>query len=63
MARLCCAACDRNGEFVYDPHPRCGSPDMQIALGVDEMQNELIDWMIEGLSQAELLDDDSTDKD
>jgi hypothetical protein len=67
MARLWCAVCDRNGEFVDDPQrhacPRCGSPDAQIALGVEEMPNELINQMIKGLGQAELLDDDSTDKD
>jgi hypothetical protein len=67
MARFRCRACCQKGDFVYDPQrhacPRCGSPDVQIALGIEEMPNELIDRMIEGLGQAELLDDDSTDKD
>jgi hypothetical protein len=36
---------------------------VQIGLGIEEMPNELIGRMIEGLGQAELLDDDSTHRD
>jgi hypothetical protein len=63
MARFRCRPCGQERDFAYDPQrhtcPRCGSPDVKIALGIEEMPNELIDRMIEGLGQAELLDDDS----
>lgn len=67
MARFRCRACGREGEFTYDPTrhecPRCGSPDVQFALGIDEMPEELIDRIVQALSQAEPLDDHPTDED
>lgn len=66
MARFRCRACRQEGEFTYaGAHecPRCGSPDVQFALGIEEMPDELIDRIIESLSQAELLDDHPTDED
>ena len=43
--------------------PRCGSPDVQFAIGIDEMPDELMDKMVQALSQAEPLDDHPTDED
>lgn len=63
MARFRCRACAREGEFTYDPRrhecPRCGSPNVQFALGIDEMPDELIDRIGR---QAEPLDDHPTDE-
>jgi uncharacterized OB-fold protein len=57
MARFRCAACGREGEFVYDPQrhacPRCGSADVVFALGIEELPDEFV----EALLQAEPLDD------
>ncbi|TCU60486.1 hypothetical protein EDE08_1217 [Bradyrhizobium sp. R2.2-H] len=67
MARFRCRACGQEGEFVYDPKrhecPRCDSPDVQFALGMDEMPEELIDRIVQALSHAEPLDDHPTDED
>ena len=67
MARFRCRACGQIGEFTYDPTrhecPCCGSPNVQFALGIDEMPDELIDRIVQSLSQAEPLDDHPTDKD
>jgi hypothetical protein len=45
MARFRCSACDRNGEFVYDPTrhvcPVCGSNDVVFALAIDELTDEV----------------------
>ncbi|WP_409192015.1 hypothetical protein [Bradyrhizobium sp. RDM4] len=67
MARFRCLGCAREGEFAFDPTrhecPRCGSPDVRIAVRLDEMPDELLDQMIESLSRAEPLDDHPTDED
>ncbi|MCP3471815.1 hydrogenase maturation nickel metallochaperone HypA [Bradyrhizobium sp. CCGUVB1N3] len=65
MARFRCRACGQEGEFTYiggHECPRCGSADVQFALGIDEMPVELIDRIIESLSQAESLDETPTDE-
>lgn len=67
MARFRCRTCGREGEFAYDPTrhecPRCGSPNVQFALGIDEIPEELIDQIVQALRQAEPLDDHPTDED
>lgn len=67
MARFRCRACGQEDDFTYDPQrhacPRCGSPHVQIALGIEEMPDALIDDIVQSLSQAEPLDDDTSDKD
>ncbi|MVT52590.1 hypothetical protein GPL17_19090 [Bradyrhizobium yuanmingense] len=67
MARFRCRACGQEGGFTYDPTrhecPCCGSPDVQFALGAEEMPEELIDQMAQELSQAEPLDDYPPDED
>ncbi|QQO33166.1 hypothetical protein JJC00_32290 [Bradyrhizobium diazoefficiens] len=67
MAKFLCHACGQEGEFTYDPArhecPRCGSRDAQFALGMEEMPDELIDRIVESLSQAERLDDHPNDED
>lgn len=67
MARFRCSACGKEGEFTDAPTrhecPRCGSPDVQFALGIDEMPEELIDRIVQALSQAKPLDDHPTDED
>lgn len=43
MARFRCRACGQEGEFTYiggHECPRCGSADVQFALGIDEMPVE-----------------------
>ena len=44
MARFRCRACGQQGEFAYDPMkhecPRCCSPDVQFALGIEEIPDE-----------------------
>jgi hypothetical protein len=46
MARFRCRACNQEGTFEYEAGrhacPRCGSPDVQFALRVDEMPDELL---------------------
>ncbi|MDB5555350.1 MAG: hypothetical protein JWL86_5334 [Rhizobium sp.] len=40
MARFRCRACGDDGTFVYDGRhlcPSCGSPDVQFAIGVEEI--------------------------
>lgn len=67
MARFRCRACGQEGELTYDParhECRCrGSPDVQFALGAEEMPEELIDRMAQELSQAAPLDDYPLDED
>lgn len=67
MARFRCRACGQEDEFTYDPTrqkcPRCGSPGMQFALGIEEMPEELIDRIVQGLSRTETLDDQPTNED
>jgi hypothetical protein len=67
MARFRCRACGQEGEFIYDLKrhecPRCSSIDVQFALGIDEMPEELIDQIAQALGQAEPLDDHRTDED
>ncbi|MGY3618445.1 hypothetical protein [Bradyrhizobium sp. USDA 10063] len=62
MARFRCAACGREGEFVYDPQrhecPRCSSKDVVFALAIDELSDEII----EAIASAEPLDDPETDE-
>lgn len=66
MARFRCRSCGQEGELTYDPTrhqcPRCGSPDVQFALGIEERSDELIDRIIESVSRAEPLDDLPTDE-
>jgi Zn finger protein HypA/HybF involved in hydrogenase expression len=50
MARFRCRACDHEGAFEYDGRhacPRCGSPDVQFALCVEELPDD--DPMIEAM--------------
>lgn len=63
MARFRCRACRQEGEFVYDPKrhecPRCGSINVQVALGIEELPDEFV----QALSRAEPLDDHPIDED
>jgi predicted phosphodiesterase len=56
MARFCCHTCNQEGLFEYKagPHkcPRCGSPDVQFAIGVGEMPDELINELIRSLTRS-----------
>lgn len=67
MARFRCRACGQQGEFTYDPArhecPRCSSPDVQFAIAIHEMPEELIDRIVQASGQAEPLDDHPTDED
>lgn len=67
VARFRCRACGQKGGFTYDPTrhecPRCGSPDVQFALAIDEMPEELINLMARELSQADAFDDYPPDED
>lgn len=53
MARYRCRACGQEDECVHDPErhacPRCGSRDVQFALGVEELPDEFF----EALSRLE----------
>jgi Zn finger protein HypA/HybF involved in hydrogenase expression len=44
MARFRCRACGQEGSFVYQAGrhecPRCGSSDVQFALGVEELPDD-----------------------
>lgn len=66
MARFRCRVC-REGMFEYKAGrhacPRCGSPDVQFAIAIAEMPDDLLDELIQMLSQAERLDDHPTDED
>lgn len=63
MARFRCRSCRNEGRFVYDPDrhecPRCGSINVQVALGVEELPEEVV----QALLQAAPLDDHQTDED
>lgn len=67
MAIFRCRSCGKDGNFTYDPQPyacpRCGSPNMESALGIEEMPDELIDRIVEGLDHPDRFDDDAGDKD
>lgn len=67
MARFRCRECGQEGEFTYDPTrhgcSHCGSSEVQFALGIDEMPDELIDRIVQALSLPEPLDDHPTDED
>ena len=44
MAKFRCRACGREGTFEYQAGrhacPRCGSPDVQFAIGIEELPDE-----------------------
>ncbi|TYO61474.1 hypothetical protein FXV83_37970 [Bradyrhizobium hipponense] len=61
MARFRCGTCSREGEFAYDSQhhecPRCGSPDVMSALGIDELPEEFVQMLL----QADPLDDEKNE--
>jgi hypothetical protein len=63
MARFRCHACGGDDIFIYDGRqlcPRCGSPDVQFAIGVEELGED--DPFV--LAVAELANqDDATNED
>ena len=64
MASFRCRECGRDGAFEYDgPHacPRCGSLDVQLALGIEEIPDD--HPLIEALLNAGPLDHHQTDED
>lgn len=61
MARFRCRTCHQEGDFAYAPArlacPRCGSLEVQVAIGVDEMPDLLVvDAILELADGAEPLD-------
>lgn len=60
MATFRCRTCHQEGEFVYDADyhacPRCGSIEVQVAIGVEEMPDALVDAILELADRAEPLD-------
>jgi rRNA maturation endonuclease Nob1 len=60
MARFRCRACGQEGTFVYTGGhacPKCGSPDVQFALSIDELADD--DPLIVALTK---MADDSTEQ-
>ncbi|WMT73493.1 hypothetical protein [Bradyrhizobium sp. Ash2021] len=59
MARFRCPACGQKGDFVYQAGrhecPRCGSTDVQFALGIEELPDEFVEMLL----RAERLDDET----
>jgi anaerobic ribonucleoside-triphosphate reductase len=47
MAKYRCRACGQEGESLYEPEryacPRCGSLDVQFALGAEELPDEFFE--------------------
>lgn len=60
MATFRCRTCHQEGKFIYDASrhacPRCGSREVQVAVGVDEMPDPLVDALLELADGAEPLD-------
>lgn len=60
MATFRCRTCHQEGDFVYDAArhacPRCGSREVQVAVGIDEMPDELVDRILEIAHGAAPLD-------
>jgi uncharacterized Zn finger protein (UPF0148 family) len=64
MASFRCRACGREGTFEYDGRhacPRCGSVDVQFALGIEEIPDD--HPLIEALLKLGRLDHHETDED
>jgi uncharacterized Zn finger protein (UPF0148 family) len=64
MASFRCRACGREGTFKYDGRhacPRCGSVDVQFALGIEEIPDD--HPLIEALLKLGRLDHHETDED
>jgi hypothetical protein len=59
MARFRCPACGQEGDFVYQAGqhecPRCGSIDVQFALGIEELPDEFVEMLL----RAERLNDET----
>lgn len=58
MARFRCRACGEEGAFFYDGRnacPNCNSPDVQFALGIEELPDDVI---VELTKVAEESDDE-----
>ncbi|MBR0793051.1 hypothetical protein JQ631_28595 [Bradyrhizobium manausense] len=62
MATFRCRTCHQEDAAVYDASrhacPRCGSREVQFAIGIDEMPDPLIDAILELADGAEPLDRD-----
>jgi hypothetical protein len=60
MATFRCRTCHQDGTFVYDAAhhacPRCGSREVQFAIGIDEMPDPLVDAILKLADGAEPLD-------
>jgi hypothetical protein len=62
MARYRCGACGKEGTFVYDGRhkcPKCGSVDVQFALGIEQLPDD--DPLIEAMKR--LAEEDGKNKD
>jgi Zn finger protein HypA/HybF involved in hydrogenase expression len=60
MARFRCRACGREGTFEYDGRhacPDCASPDVQFALGIEELADD--DAFLEAIRKLTEGDDDA----
>ncbi|MBR2120199.1 MAG: hypothetical protein IJ935_16445 [Afipia sp.] len=58
MSRFRCRGCGREGTFVYNGRhacPNCGSPDVQFALGIEELSDD--DPLIDTLKRLTEQDD------
>ena len=59
MAKFRCRTCGKEGTFVYDPQrytcPICGSPDVQFAIGIEELPDD--DPLIEAMKRRAKEDD------
>jgi hypothetical protein len=62
MARFRCRACGQEGTFVYSGGhacPRCGSPDVQFAIGVEELPDD--DPLVEAMARLAETEPPETD--
>lgn len=62
MARFRCRACGEEGTFVYDGRrdcPACGSIDVQLAIGVEELDDD--HPLIEAMKRLAGEGDDETE--
>jgi uncharacterized Zn finger protein (UPF0148 family) len=62
MARFRCRACGEEGTFVYDGRrgcPNCGSIDVQLAIGVEELEDD--HPLVEAMKRLAEEDGENTD--
>jgi hypothetical protein len=62
MAKFRCRACGEDGTFVYDGRrdcPNCGSVDVQLAIGVEELTDD--DPLVEAMARLAEEYDEKTE--